>query len=177
MPRYLDSTAGTQLVTLGAWLDEPLKSGLSAYRMQMGYADKAAMQHLCARLVAKPADLVRIAIGGNHASLTPEAALAACSAVQTGVTGGGLAVGSYANALFHPKTIHVLRRDGSSAAYVGYAHFTLAGHGRNVESGLVLDTKDGDPSSLLSEIASAIDAWFRTHRYRLIESSVSRPRE
>lgn len=160
MPRYLDSTAGTPLVTLGAWLDATLKEDVEAYRMQMGYADKSSIEHLCARLTARPADVVRIAIGGNRASLTPEAALAAYNTIQTAVTEGRLAVVSYANALFHPKTIHVVRRDGSSAAYVGSANFTLAGLGRNVESGLVLDTRERDLRGLISEIATAIDGWF-----------------
>ena len=67
----------------------------------------------------------------------------------------------YDGGLFHSKVFHIKRVDGSQAAYVGSANLTGPGvDGTNIESGVVLDTRDGDAEQPLSRIASDIDAWF-----------------
>jgi hypothetical protein len=72
-----------------------------------------------------------------------------------------LGVVQYANALFHPKTYHLRRDDGSQCAYVGSANFTGEGvTSQHVEAGMLLDTRDGDPDGLLNGIAAAVDDWF-----------------
>ena len=54
--------------------------------------------------------------------------------------------------------------DGSEAAYVGSANLTPPGLSLHVEAGILLDSNDGDPASILREIATAIDAWFTGSR-------------
>jgi hypothetical protein len=72
-----------------------------------------------------------------------------------------LCVVSCTGGLFHPKVIHMTRTDGSALAYVGSANVTPAGlNGINIESGILLDTRKGDPASILNDIAASIDGWF-----------------
>ena len=162
MPRLLDSSASTAASALGYWLDTLLDSELRSIRVQAGYADRKSLNYLCSRLSGQGIELVRLVLGGNQASLTADAALAALFAAKTGRDHrSGLRVVSYSNALFHPKVFHVERVDGSTAAYIGSANFTEAAlGGRNFEVGLLLDTVDGDAAELLSDVAEATDFWF-----------------
>ncbi len=56
-----------------------------------------------------------------------------------------LAVVNFSNALFHPKVFHIVRANGSQAAFVGSANFTVPGlTGSNVEAAVSIDTEAGD---------------------------------
>jgi hypothetical protein len=74
-------------------------------------------------------------------------------------SGGTLTVVAYSNALFHPKTCHVTRADGTKAAVVGSSNVTPRGLGLNVEASVVLDEADGDDPILIQQIATAVDVW------------------
>jgi len=161
MPRLLDCSEATATSVLGGWLDSILDGPLQTFRVQAGYADRKSFNYLCARLRDTNVELVRLVLGGNQASLTADAALAALAAVSIGGEAGGLRVVSFSNGLFHPKTVHVRRADGSMAAYVGSANFTEAGlSGRNAEAGVLFDSRDGDPEQMIQAVEAATDAWF-----------------
>ena len=79
-----------------------------------------------------------------------------------------LGIISYSGSYFHPKTYHLRRRDSSQAAYVGSANLTLPGiTSHHVEAGILLDTKQGDPVSVLNDVAASIDEWFQSARVGL----------
>lgn len=72
-----------------------------------------------------------------------------------------LCVVSCVGGLFHPKVVHLTRTDGSQLAYVGSANVTPSGfNGANIEAGILLDSRSGDPKNILDEIAASIDEWF-----------------
>jgi hypothetical protein len=72
---------------------------------------------------------------------------------------------SFTGGIYHPKTIHITRADGSSAAYVGSANLTKNGlTSVNIEAGVLLDTRDGDNVHCLADVASAVDWWFAGNR-------------
>ena len=76
-----------------------------------------------------------------------------------------LGLANYSSGLFHPKTYHIERVDGSQAAYVGSANLTPAGlGGLNIEAGLILDSRDGDDPGDLDQIRQAIKSWFTSSR-------------
>lgn len=109
--------------------------------------------------IADDDGLIRIVLGSNSADPLTETDLT--DLLQLVGDGGDtkLTVVSFSNALFHPKTVHVTRADGSAASVVGSANMTARGLGRNVEAGVVLDTRTGVPAALLASVASAIDRW------------------
>jgi hypothetical protein len=76
-----------------------------------------------------------------------------------------IGVVSFSGGYFHPKTVHIVRRDWSAVAYVGSANLTRNGvTSSNVEAGLLLDEREGDDASVLDEIAGAVDWWFTEPR-------------
>ena len=81
-----------------------------------------------------------------------------------------LGVVRYADGLYHPKTIHLRYRSGREVAYVGSANLTSRGiDGRNVEDGVILDTDEGDPVSLFSQVSQAVRDWFVSRPSGLFE--------
>ena len=62
---------------------------------------------------------------------------------------------------YHPKTCHVRRSDGSQSAYVGSANLTGNGAVLHVEAGIALDSAEGDPEDVLSDIAAVVDRGLR----------------
>ena len=51
---------------------------------------------------------------------------------------------------------------------MGSANLTISGvTGRNIEAGMILDTRSGDPTGILDQIASAVDDWFNLNRVGL----------
>ena len=81
-----------------------------------------------------------------------------------------LGVVSYADGFYHPKTIHLCYRSGREVAYVGVGEYDIVGHQRlNVESGIVLDTDEGDPVDVLSHVKQAAREWFVSRPNGLFE--------
>lgn len=103
---------------------------------------------------------MRVLVGSNDGT-TRQSDIAALLAAA-GSPRPGLRVGvvSFANGYFHPKTVHLVRSDGSATAYVGSANLTGAGVALNVEAGITLDTRDGDDRGVLDAIGAAVDWWF-----------------
>lgn len=81
-----------------------------------------------------------------------------------------LGIVSYADGLYHPKAIHLRYRSGREVAYVGSANMTSRGiDGSNVEAGVILDTDEGDPVSLISQVSQTGRDWFVSRPSGLFE--------
>jgi len=163
--RYVDTGSRDPKHALGAYLGEVLlgKNPVAAVRVQSGYFGAEAMGYFEHTLQAlgQSDGHTRLLVGSNDGH-TPRAALADLLKV-IGPPRSGLRFGvvSFQAGLFHPKVFHFQRADGSATAYVGSANFTAPGvSGLNVEAAMILDTKAGDPQSILKEVADSIDQWF-----------------
>lgn len=161
--KYIDSGGRDPAHALGAWLANEASGGIEELRLQSGYFGIDGLSPLVqtlARMAARDAP-VKIVIGSN-AGETPAGDVETLIDL-TGLprTNASLAIVQFGNALFHSKTWHLVRSDGSEAAYVGSANVGKAAvSGLNVEAGLLLDERDGDPSAVIKEIAAAVDRWF-----------------
>ena len=108
---------------------------------------------------------VNVVVGSNDGDTLKDHVAALATRLGLPRRNARLGVINYSGAFYHPKTYHVRRTDGTQAAYVGSANLTLAGVGSlHVEAGIVLDTRDGDPASVLNEISVAVDDWFACAR-------------
>jgi len=132
-------------------------------RIQTGFFGSEALGYfeVALKTLAQSDGHTRILVGSND-GVTPRAAIAdLLKIVGPPRAGLGLGVVSFQSGLFHPKVFHFQRGDGSATAYIGSANLTRAGAtSQHVEAGIILDTLKGDPHSVLSEVAEAIDAWF-----------------
>lgn len=145
------------------WLTEVVTDEVAELRVQTGYFRHDAVRSIAAFLQrAITADLRTLfVIGANEGDTTFDEASALFQSLGIPRQSACMGVVSYSAGLFHPKTYHVKRLDGSQAAFVGSANFTVPGvTSGNIEAGVALDTREGDIEDTLSEIAAATDAWF-----------------
>lgn len=159
--RYIDSGADDPAQTLGHWLTQTLLVPVvTELRWQTGYFDADGLGPMLPVLAS--ASLVRVLIGSNDGQT--QASDVRCLLAWLGAPRINISVGiaSYTGGLFHPKVFHVVRNDGSQAAYVGSANLTAAGvSSRNIEAGVTLDSRE-DPVAVLGDIAAKINRWFAT---------------
>ncbi len=160
MPQYFDSGNGQPSECLGQWLDINLVPGILSFRGQFGYFEISALSPYRQVLsdTAQNGGSVRFVLGANDGNLSADDVRGVLDLVE-GTANGSLVVVRYDNALFHPKTLHLVRQDGSEAAVVGSANFTGRGLGRNVEAMVALDTRDADNQAVIKAVADAIDRW------------------
>jgi len=161
--RYLDSSDRATASALGHWLNLEVPTEQAYLRIKTGYftinglgALKAPIDHLV------QSDLpIRLAVGANEKATVKADIDAAYNLIGCPRPNAELCVISCVGGLFHPKVIHLTRTDGSQLAYVGSANVTPAGvNGTNIEAGFLLDTRDGDQTAVLDQIAASIDEWF-----------------
>lgn len=160
---YLDSTVRLNSNALGHWLAQEIPSEQAYLRIKTGYFTlnglgglKASIDHLVQN------DLpISIALGANEKATIKADVDALYSLMGCPRANAKLCVISCVGGLFHPKVIHLTRTDGTQLAYVGSANVTPAGlNGTNIEAGILIDSRKGDPASILTEIAASIDDWF-----------------
>lgn len=161
--RYVDSGTRSLSHALGHWLQSVLNTEVSELRWQTGFFSADGLAPFLSTLAALAASdgPVNVVVGSNDGDTLKDHV--AALATRLGLPRGNAKLGvvNYSGAFYHPKTYHVRRRDGTQAAYVGSANLTLAGvTSLHVEAGVVLDTCDGDPASVLDEISAAVDRWF-----------------
>lgn len=158
--RYLDSASGLPVDSPAGWLlgIDPMK--VTGLRLQSGFFSADALPYLkpiLADLAARDAP-VTLVIGSNQGATQREHVEKLLDAAGVDRVGLRIGVVRYANAFFHPKTLH-LQYDGHAEAYVGSSNFTLAGIGAlHVEAGLLVSSTDDH--EVVTTIASATDAWF-----------------
>jgi len=162
--QYLDSTARTGTSALGHWLSQEIPSQHAHLRIKSGYftlnglgALKSSIDHLVQN------DLpITIALGANEKATIQSDVDGLYTLIGCPRPRARLCVVGCSGGLFHPKVVHLLRTDGSQLAYVGSANATPAGfNGTNIEAGILLDSRNGDSTVILDEIALSIDAWFQ----------------
>lgn len=161
--RYIDSGTRHADQAVASWLQKELGGSVAELRVQSGFFSRDALRPFLGRLqdLLTADGLIRIVIGSNDGCTIAEHLTELVEALGLPRERSQLGVVYLAGAYYHPKTFHLQRADGSQAAYVGSANFTLPGiAAKHVEAGVLLDTNDGDPADLLGRVAAATDAWF-----------------
>jgi hypothetical protein len=169
MVRYIDTGSRDPNQALGTWLGDELLDGekIAELRVQTGFFGARALGYFESALETLAAsDGHTCLLIGSNDGLTPRAAIQDLLAVA-GLPRPNLRIGvlSFLTGFFHPKVFHIVRTDGSIAAYVGSANLTPAGvSAQHVEAGIILDSRDGDSGSVLVSIAKTVDDWFKETR-------------
>ncbi|MEM9752665.1 MAG: phospholipase D family protein [Planctomycetota bacterium] len=161
MLKYFDTGFRGKDDCLGNWLDLELVPGIKSFRGQFGFFDFSALRKFLPTLETMVEDggTFRLVIGANHGDPASKSDIDALLPMLAGGGDARLAIASFSNALFHPKTLHLSRADDTVVGVVGSANLTGKGLGHNVEAGVVIESCDLSRETL-TEIASAIDRWF-----------------
>jgi hypothetical protein len=167
--RYLDSGTRDPTHALGFWLEENVfrDASVQELRWQTGFFDAGSLGYFIPTMARlRPSDgTLSVLVGSNDGMTRREDVEALIDAAGPPRRNQQIGVVKFRTGYFHPKTIHIVRQDGSSAAYVGSANLTRNGvTSLHVEAGLLLDTRERDDASVLQEISQAIDAWFAPPR-------------
>lgn len=164
--KYLDSGSRDDSQSLAGWLQSVLSESVAELRLQSGFFSLNGIGLLIPTL-EKAAELDRptkILIGSNDMSTLRDDVKALVGFMGVPRPAASLGIVSFSGAFFHPKTYHITRTDGSQAAFVGSANLTASGLALHVEAGVALDTREGDSTHQLSNIAAAVDRWFAEER-------------
>lgn len=161
MLRYLDSGIDGPDACLGRWLDEAIAAGICAFRGQFGFYDGAALRGSLPALftMAAAGGTFRLVVGANGiepASVDDLQELLPILVGRPSTT--SLTVIALSNALFHPKTLHLVSSADVARGVVGSANLTAKGLGHNVEASLIVEASAAT-NALLAEMARAIDFW------------------
>jgi hypothetical protein len=168
--RYVDSGSRDPKDALATWLNAELTTVVTELRWQSGYFSSDGLAPFIPAIdhLSKSNQLIYAVIGSNdsetlHANVADLATL-----LRLPRSKARLGVVNYSTGLYHPKTYHFRRKDGSQAAYVGSANLSVSGIGsQNIEAGLIVDTREGDSPSVLDAIAAGVNAWFNPARVGL----------
>lgn len=174
--RYIDTSTRSPNHTLAEWFKSSSKKGVKEIRMQTGYFSGRSMDLL---LHAVPAEILasctaKILIGSNDPRTQAVDVLKLVKTLNIPRSNAQVGIICFSDGLFHPKTYHLRRCDGSQTAYVGSANLTPSGLHKNVEAGIILDTYEGDDEVILEQIGRAIDEWFfkeHDQGIRIVEDS------
>lgn len=171
--RYLDNGIGDpREAALFTWLQTVLTDDVVGIRWQFGFFEGGVLGVFLPafrRLIHEDLDAA-VLVGSNDGETQSASVLHLVDALGLPRPNALLGIVSYADAFYHPKTIHLRYRSGRQVAYVGSANMTSRGiDGLNVEAGMILDTNDGDPVDLLRQIAQAVGDWFVTRPDGLFE--------
>jgi HKD family nuclease len=161
--RYIDSGTRDPAHTVGQWLSGQAIVNVAALKFQVGYFASSGLDFLKPILthLRSSGRPITAVVGSNSSDTIVSDVNELIALAGSPRAGVDLAVVSYGAALFHPKIYFIERTDGSRTAYLGSANLSKSGiSGQNIEAGLLVDTNDGDPTAILDEIETAIDAWF-----------------
>jgi hypothetical protein len=167
--RYIDSGSRDPTHALGFWLDENISRDESVceLRWQSGFFDGGSLGYFAPTMerLRSSDGVLNVLVGSNDGMTRREDIEALIIAAGPPRQNQNIGVVKFRTGYFHPKTIHIVREDGSSAAYIGSANLTRNGvTSLHVEAGLILDTRENDDPRTLKEIAGAIDTWFAPPR-------------
>jgi len=161
--QYLDSGKRDPSQALGTWLQSVMADDVAEVRWQSGFfgADSLGIVQSALKGMAGKDRPVHALIGSNDQCTIRRDVERLVSVLGIPRKRAQLGVVSYQDGYFHPKTFHVRRADGSQAAYVGSANLTGSGVASlHIEAGVTVDSREGDPTGVLDEVASAVDFWF-----------------
>lgn len=164
--RYIDSGQGDPRdQALFAWLRGALTPNVVGIRWQSGFFEAGVLGSLAptlAQLAAHELDAM-VLIGSNDCETKVSVVHKLVDLLGLPRPGGKLGIVSYADAFYHPKTIHICYSGGREVAYVGSANLTSSGiNGLNVEAGIVLDTDEEDDEDVLTAVKEAVADWFKS---------------
>jgi hypothetical protein len=165
--RYIDSGSRDPKETLAAWLQAELTHAVTELRWQSGYYSADGLSPFVTTIarLSNNNQPIHAIIGSNDGETVLAHVVDLANLLRLPRSNAKLGVVSFSNGLYHPKTYHFRREDGSQAAYVGSANLSLFGVGsQNIEAGLIVDTRDGDPAPTLDAIADSVDDWFNPVR-------------
>lgn len=161
--RYIDSSARVVEQTVAHWMKQTVDAGIKEFRCQAGYFTLEGSGLLLPALkeCAATGATVRVLVGSNGSVTVASHVAFVAGTLGVPQKNVSLGVVTFASSLFHPKTYHFVRKDGSKTAYVGSANLTgPAISGLNIEAGVILDTNESDPASVLDRISGTVDQWF-----------------
>lgn len=161
--KYLNGANQQPQDAIGHWIQNEKPADVDHLRFKSGYFTLnglSAFKSIIDYIAAKNRSITAV-IGANGKETIQPDLDALLDLIQHPRPNTRLAITGFSNALFHPKVYHLSRTDGSQFAYVGSANLTPSGiTGLNIETGILLDTRDGDNQAVLTEIANSIDNWF-----------------
>ena len=164
--RYIDNGAGNRAeVALLPLLQGLLTTDVVGLRWQSGYFDARVLGVFGSALqrLAQEDLNTAVLVGSNKRQTSAPSIHLLTHLLALPRSNAHLGVVSYADGLYHPKTVHLSYSSGREVAYVGSANLTSPGlNGLNIEAGIVLDTDEGDSARVLRDIRCTIDEWFRT---------------
>ena len=171
--RYIDNGTGDPREdALFPWLRAVLTTDVVGIRWQSGFFEASVLGVFVPalqRLVDEDLDAI-VLIGSNDGETQSSAVHQLVDVLGLPRPNALLGVVSYADGFYHPKTIHLCYRSGREVAYVGSANMTSRGiNGLNIEAGIILDTDEGDPVDLLSQVKQAVREWFVSRPEGLFE--------
>ena len=171
--RYIDNGTGDPRDdALFPWLRAVLTADVVGIRWQSGFFEASVLSVFMPalqRLANDHLDAI-VLIGSNDGETHSSAVHHLVDLLGLPRPNALLGVVSYADAFYHPKTIHLCYRDGREVAYVGSANMTSRGiNGLNIEAGILFDTDEGDPVEFLTSIKQAARDWFLSHPEGLFE--------
>lgn len=165
--RYIDSGDRKVDQALGTWFASEFVDDVIELRWQTGFFSLnglAPFVKLLARFSAENL-IVHAVIGSNEGETLARHVAELVGFIGIPRANAKLGIVSYGSSFFHPKCYHMVRQDGSQAAYVGSANLTASGvKSHHVEAGIILDTREGDDLNVLQEISDSIDKWFSDQR-------------
>jgi hypothetical protein len=167
--RYIDSGSRDPTQALGSWLEENLfrDESIRELRWQSGFFDAGSLGFFIPTMARLRAfrGVLNVLVGSNDGMTRTEDIESLLVAAGPPRHNQKIGVVKFGTGYFHPKTVHIVRGDGTNAAYVGSANLTRNGvTSLHVEAGLLLDTREQDNAGVLKEIAEAIDIWFSAPR-------------
>jgi hypothetical protein len=125
--RYLDSGFRDPAQTLGSWSLGELTPEVEELRWQSGFFGSEPLGLFAPVLdrLRTEGKLTRVLIGSNDPGTLGSDVHELGRLLGLPRTNADLAVISYEQGFFHPKTYHFRRNDGSQSAYVGSANLRL----------------------------------------------------
>jgi hypothetical protein len=157
---YFDTGQNGAPDSLGLWLDRELAAGVLSFRGQFGFFDGSVFGAYLPALAAmvNGGGTFRLVIGANPGDPPTTVDLATILPLLVAPERTALTLVALSGALFHPKTMHLVRADGSKVVVVGSANFTRKGLGHSIEAGLILESASATQTAI-EQIGAAIDRW------------------
>lgn len=160
--KLLDSGSRDPEDALASWFIAAAKDGIAGLYIQTGYFSIGSLDLLVSTCSAEAllSCEVQILIGSNDPRTYGADVLQLSQLLGIPRDKAKLAVIAFADGLYHPKAYLIRRKDGSLTAYIGSANLTTSGLAKNVELGIVLDTKVSKDVNLTA-LFTSMDRWFK----------------
>ena len=159
--RFVDTSSQHEESSLAGWFRSLADDGIAELYLQTGYFAAGSLDFLLDTFSAEGLQdcTFGVLVGSNEPGALAADVKRLIEVVGIPRAKADLAIVCFASGLFHPKTYVARRKDSTYTAYVGSANLTPSGLAKNIEAGIILDTKEGDPEKIIIEIVSSIQSW------------------